>query len=111
MKLDPKKAAVLGAVTIAIGAGLVSGVGATNTAAKTSAPVILQQTAPAQPGQVEEPAGAPDNDAVEQGDTGGPDNEAAEGPETGAPDGDQDGTDTPDAPGTPDAPDAPPAGK
>ena len=108
MNIDPKKAVILGAVALTIGAGVVSGVGATNTAAKTNDPVIVQQAGPEQPGDVEEPAGAPDNDAVEQGDTGGPDNEAAEGPETGAPDGDQDGTDTPDAPGTPDAP---PAGK
>ena len=107
MNIDLKKAAILGAVALTIGAGVISGVGASSTAAKTSTPVILQQTGPAQPGQVEEPAGAPDNDAVEQGDTGGPDNEAAEGPETG----DQGGTDTPDVPGTPDAPDAPPAGK
>ena len=111
VKLNAKGWSVLTVAVLAIGAGLISGVGATNTTAKTNTPVILQQTAPAQPGQVEEPAGAPDNDAVEQDDQGGPDNETAEGPETGAQDGDQNGTDTPDAPGTPDAPDAPPAGK
>ena len=99
MTFDPKKALVITATTLALGAGLVSIVGAASAPAKTSpAPVILQQAGPEQPASVEEPAGAPDNDAVEQGDQGGPDNEAAEGPETGGPDNDQNGVENPNEP-------------
>ena len=58
------------------------------TAPKTTAPMTLEQTqgAPEQPEAVEEPAGAPDNDAVEQGDQGGADAECGPG-----------GVETPDA--------------
>lgn len=102
MTFDPKKALVITATTLALGAGLVSIVGAASAPAKTStAPVILQQAGPEQPASVEEPAGAPDNDAVEQGDQGGPDNEAAEGPETGAQDGPNDPNEGPEVPDPP----------
>ncbi len=85
---------VWGSLVLAISAGLVQ---ATNFKPQ-AAPVIVQQaqTNPAE--QVEEPNGAPDNDAVEQGDQAGQDaqcgpqdasgtetadaNEAAEGTDT-----------------------------
>lgn len=78
-----RKWLLMGAMMLALGVGAVR-VSAVSAQATPPAP-----TQPAQAGDVEEPNGTPDNDALEQGDQGGPDAQC--GPQ------DAGGQETPDA--------------